>query len=133
MYCEAAGAWIFTIETRLPTHSQGIQMGEDCTGWSQVSLSGSTGDYGPFGASYPFQLAFHCIQNSCAGLDNLYCGNHGYCQDGECVCNGCYGGYFCEFGWKEPYVVNEYITYSGVEYSNDPSYYKPYLANMTCL
>ena len=115
MYCEAAGAWIFTIETRLPTHSQGIQMGEDCTGWSQVSLSGSTGDYGPFGAaSYPFQLA-------------------GYCQGGECVCNGCYGGYFCEFGWKEPYVVNEYITYSGVEYSNDPSYYKPYLANMTCL
>lgn len=97
--------------------------------WNQVSLSGSTGDYGPFKASYPFQLAFHCIQNSCAGLDNNYCGQYGYCQGGECVCNGCYGGYFCEFGWNEPYVVNEY-------YSKDTSssYYRTqFLANKTCI
>jgi hypothetical protein len=75
--------------------------------WQLPLDSKSRGDFGPYLALYPWKLTFQCIENSCKGR-NL-CGDFGKCIDGACVCNNCFGGYFCEYPNYGDYAGTQYF------------------------
>jgi hypothetical protein len=82
----------------------GLPLGLD---WQPSSRSKSRADFSPFLAHYPFKAEFHCIKNSCE--EKNPCGKSGECIHGKCVCNNCFGGYFCEYSIDEPSAYTQFI------------------------
>jgi hypothetical protein len=99
----------------------GLPLGLD---WQISSMSRSRGDFGPFLAHDPVKLTFQCIKDICKGRDP--CGLYGECMNGKCVCDYCFGGYFCEYSIIESYAFThfmEWIESGGINASYYSSVY----------
>ena len=77
--------------------------------WEVNYESNSRGTYGPYLAREESRIVFDCKTPTCTG-DHL-CGFYGECVDGQCVCNTCFGGYFCEFSPVESYALDAFIEF----------------------
>lgn len=80
--------------------------------WNEIRESGSVGDFGPFKSTIPVPSILHCVDVDCK-IQNI-CGYYGTCIDDEngngmCVCDDCYGGYFCQYNPKGSYAYEEYV------------------------
>ena len=70
--------------------------------WRQVLESRSRGNFGHYGATYPFKFGVYC--ETCDEQIPNVCGSFGSCTDGSCECTSCFGGHYCEYSLDDNYV-----------------------------